>query len=257
MLFYLGTHEPAWLEAAGVPLFVSRRRLAGRRGLPRAAAPWALDSGGFSELSLHGDWRTTPLSYVAEVRRFASEVGALEWAAPQDWMCEPEMVKRTGLSVREHQRRTVTNFVELRTLAPELPFVPVLQGWTAGDYEDCIEMYARAGVDLQCAHVVGIGSVCRRQNTMRAALLVAELQRAGLRLHGFGFKATGLRAAGDSLVSSDSMAWSLHARREPPRPECTHARCSSCLPFALEWRAALLDGLPCAREAMSVRARES
>jgi hypothetical protein len=250
MKFYLGTHEPSWLASAHVPLFVSRVRLAKRRAFPRATTAWALDSGGFSELSLHGDWRTTPMTYVAEVARFVREVGMLEWAAPQDWMCEPEMVKKTGLTVREHQRRTVFNYVELRELAPDLPFVPVLQGWTMGDYEDCIELYARTGVDLAELPRVGIGSVCRRQNTLRAALLVKDLARQGLKLHGFGFKATGLRAAGDALASSDSMAWSLHARREPPLETCTHARCSSCLPFALEWRRELLDSLACARDAV-------
>jgi O-acetyl-ADP-ribose deacetylase (regulator of RNase III) len=32
--------------------------------------PWALDSGGFTELSLHGRWKATPAAYVAAVRRY-------------------------------------------------------------------------------------------------------------------------------------------------------------------------------------------
>ena len=51
------------------------------------------------------------------------------WAAPQDWMCEPAIIAKTGLAVVEHQRRTVTNFLELQALAPDLPFIPVLHGW--------------------------------------------------------------------------------------------------------------------------------
>ncbi|MGQ0837561.1 deazapurine DNA modification protein DpdA family protein [Actinokineospora sp.] len=63
MTFYLGTHQPAWLARdLGVPLLVSHRRLAGRASLPRATGPWACDSGGFTELSLHGRWRTTELA---------------------------------------------------------------------------------------------------------------------------------------------------------------------------------------------------
>ena len=42
--FLLGTHQPGWLRTAGVPLLVSDRRL------PAAEVPWALDSGGFTEL---------------------------------------------------------------------------------------------------------------------------------------------------------------------------------------------------------------
>ena len=57
-----------WLAHVGVPLFVSHRRLARRKTLPRARSGWALDSGGFSELSLYGGWRTTAEDYVAAKR---------------------------------------------------------------------------------------------------------------------------------------------------------------------------------------------
>jgi hypothetical protein len=33
-----------------------------------------------------------------------------------DWMCEPFMLAKTGLSVREHQQRTVTNYLNPRVL---------------------------------------------------------------------------------------------------------------------------------------------
>lgn len=51
-----------------------------------------------------------------------------------EWLCEPWMVAKTGLTVAEHQRRTVDNLVQLRGLAPDLPIVPVVQGWTVADY---------------------------------------------------------------------------------------------------------------------------
>lgn len=38
--------------------------------------------------------------------------------------------------------------VELRNRAPELPYIPVLQGWTPQDYLRCIELYQNAGVNL-------------------------------------------------------------------------------------------------------------
>src|ERR1700728_2833528 len=58
MVFYLGAHQPHWLWRAGVPLFVSHRQLARKRQLRPALARWALDSGGFTELSMHGAWTT-------------------------------------------------------------------------------------------------------------------------------------------------------------------------------------------------------
>jgi len=109
--FYLGSHMPNWLATAGVPLFISHRRLADRKTLPRAAAEWALDSGAFSELSLYGEWRLTVREYNRAVRRYDDEIGSLSWVSPLDLMCEPEMLAKTGLTVQEHQRRTVENWL--------------------------------------------------------------------------------------------------------------------------------------------------
>jgi hypothetical protein len=154
----------SWLSAVDIPLFVSHRRLAPRRALPVASAAWALDSGGFTELNLHGCWQSTEREYVVAVGRYRAEVGRLSWAAPMDWMCEPFVVAKTGLSVREHQHRTVGNFLKLRELAPDLSFIPVLQGWTESDYHNCLALYDNAGVDLVAEPLVGIGSICRRQH---------------------------------------------------------------------------------------------
>jgi len=49
--------------------------------------------------------------------------------------------RRPGLTVAEHQARTVANYLELHSLAPELPFVPVLQGWSLDDCHRCVELY--------------------------------------------------------------------------------------------------------------------
>ena len=238
MRFYLGTHEASWLARVDVPLFVSHRRLAGRRSLPCALAPWALDSGGFTELSMHGRWTTSEAEYVEAVARYQEEIGQLEWAAPMDWMCEPHMVERTGLSVCEHQERTVENYLSLRGRGP---FVPVLQGWEPRDYEMCALLYEDAGVDLTAERLVGLGSVCRRQHENEIGALIRSL--SPLRLHGFGIKRTGLRNYGPYLASADSMAWSYRARNSWPLPGCTHKSCANCPRFALRWREAVLQDL--------------
>ena len=245
-VFYLGTHEPAWLGRVRVPLFVSHRRLARYRRLPVARCRWALDSGAFTELSANGQWNLTPSAYLAAIRRYQAEIGHLAWAAPQDWLCEPAVVARTGLSVREHQQRTVANLLELRTLAPYLPIIPVVQGWTVDDYLECVRMYARAGVDLTKEQLVGLGSVCRRQATADIAIIVEHLYRLGLRLHGFGVKTDGLQRYGRYLASADSMAWSLRGRYvrgcahqlPPGRRPVSEA---NCLSFAREWREQVLS----------------
>jgi hypothetical protein len=239
--FYLGTHLPHWLALpdVAVPLFVSDRRLGRYRRLPRAVAAWALDSGGFTELARHGCWDhgPTPAEYVRRVRRYRDEIGHLTWAAPQDWMCERHILATTGLTVAEHQRRTVDNYLRLRDLAADLPIIPVVQGDAAGDYLRCVDRYASAGVDLGRAELVGVGSVCRRQSTAQLGDILTALHRVGItRLHGFGVKTAGLTRHGHLLASADSMAWSARARRRPALPGCAHRNCANCRRYALAWR---------------------
>ena len=241
MVFYLGAHQPQWLWRAGFPLFVSHRTLGRRKQIRPALGRWALDSGGFTELSMHGKWTTPADDYAAAVTRYAEQVGRLDFAAPQDWMCEPFMVARTGLSVREHQERTVANYLELRRIAPALPFMPVLQGWHLADYLACADLYAAEGIDLAALPLVGLGSVCRRQSTGEIAAIAATFARRGVRLHGFGVKTGGLHLYGHQLASADSMAWSYTARRRPALPGCTgHKNCANCLTYATRWRARIL-----------------
>ena len=242
MRFYLGTHMPGWLGRVSVPLFVSHRRLAGRRRLPVARTGWALDSGGFTELSMYGEWRTMPTEYVAAVRRYRDEIGSLDWAAPQDWMCEPFIVAKTRRTVAEHQRLTVENYVTLRGLAADLPFVPVLQGWSLDDYSRHVAMYDTAGIDLTVEPTVGVGSVCRRQATPEIADIIARLTTDGINLHGFGVKTSGIRAYGWMLTSADSLAWSYRGRRITPCPHTGVTSCANCLPHALAWRRTVLAG---------------
>lgn len=235
MRFYLGAHMVNWLEQIDVPLFVSRRRLEGRKTLPRPLGSWALDSGGFTELSTYGRWLISEDEYVAQVRRYFDGMAGLQWVAPMDWMCEPFVLAKTGLTVKEHQERTVANFLRLREELGLL-VIPVLQGWERDDYLRCAEMYQ----DLADEPVVGVGSVCRRHNTTEAARIFRALD--GLNLHGFGVKTDGLYVYGDCLVSADSMAWSARGRRSRLRG-CTHKNCANCLRFALRWRDNLLGRL--------------
>jgi hypothetical protein len=237
VIFYLGTHMPHWLGFARVPLFVSHRRLVSRATLPRAVAPWALDSGGFTELSMYGRWKTPSMDYARAVRRYAKEIGHLAWVAPQDWMCEPSIREQTNRSVRDHQALTTDSVQELRELVgAEARVIPVLQGWTENEYHKHVEAYDRAGFDLRDEPIVGVGTVCRRQNTFEGARIVASLAALGLRLHGFGFKVTGLARVGCLMASADSMAWSYTARRSPPIAGHSHKTCANCLDYALMWR---------------------
>lgn len=213
--FLLGTHMIAWAwnGLAQGPLFISQRRLQGRKSrFPRATVPVYIDSGGFTELSTFGRWTVPAQDYVDLVRRVSDEMGTVRWAAIQDWMCEDKIRSKTGLTTDEHQRRTVASYHELVGLAPEVRWLPVLQGQTLEDYERHLEMWSESGVHLPSHRLVGVGSVCRRNDTDEIGEVLAGLSGRGLRLHGFGVKADGLRKHGLWLRSADSMAWSFRGR---------------------------------------------
>ena len=240
--FMLGTHRPNWLHPRSTnkdgtvnargrelkprgPLFVSAYQLRERRRspFPRCDTPFSVDSGGFTELHRHGAYALTAEEYVAQVRALDVQTGTLEWAAVQDWMCEDSALEATGLTVAEHQQRTLDSFLELRRLAPELRWLPVLQGRTTEDYLAHLEAYVAAGVPLRYMERVGLGSVCRRQASEEIAELVQALAARGIRLQGFGIKSQGLAKAADDLASSDSLAWSLGARiRSPGQQNSQH-----------------------------------
>ena len=240
MIFYLGTDDVYWLwdNPPPHPLFISRRRLDRYRNYKPAQQNWALDSGGFTELNMYGEWRTKPSQYIANIRRYINEIGRLQWAAPQDWMCEPQVLKKTGKTIEMHQWLTINNYLELIWQAPDLPIIPALQGWEPDDYLRHIDLYQKVGIDLTEEPLVGMGTFCRRASLTPVQHLVHRLHNDGLSMHGFGVKQDGLPNIGNDLTSSDSLAWSLTARLAPGNLCGTPHRakkCSHCRTWATRW----------------------
>jgi hypothetical protein len=257
MKLYMGTHMESWLEGFidqpdakpydDIPLCVSHNRLAKRKRLPRARYPWLLDSGAFSLLQKYGEFPFTPREYMRRVRLYRWDIGKLEFCAPMDRMCEPIIrhggvirgvrFAGTGLTEAQHMRLTVDNYLELRTLADELPWIPVIQGWTRDAYRRCRDMYEAAGVDLASLPRVGIGSVCRRQGTDEIEQIIREFP--DLRLHGFGVKMRGLKRYGHLLASCDSLSWSERGKHVKGC-QAGHASEANCATFALRHRRLML-----------------
>jgi hypothetical protein len=203
--------------------------------MPKAKGIWALDSGGFTELSMYGEWETTPRQYIDAVKRY-QDIGGLQWVAPQDWMCEPWILAKTRLTIQEHQKRTVENYLLLHEHLDDL-VIPVIQGWNIDDYHQCIQTYTDNGINLAQRHTVGLGSVCRRQGTKEIGDIITNLTNThNLKLHGFGVKTQGLRQYGHLLTSADSMAWSRAGRYNTPCPNKNIKNCANCLHYALQWQ---------------------
>lgn len=211
MRFFVGLHHPSaakWFDCAFISVNVIRNRKSGF-----VIGDWIMDSGAFSEISTHGYYRHDVKEYASQIRRWSTN-GNLLAAVSQDWMCEPHIIRKTGLSVAEHQRLTIERYDAL--VAENLPvyIMPVLQGYEPHEYVEHLAMY---GDRFSRGAWVGVGSICKRNASPISVLRVLEAikrVRPDLRLHGFGLKKTALAAPmiTNLLHTADSMAWSFAAR---------------------------------------------
>lgn len=211
-MFFVGLHQPS--DATHFDrAFISVNRVRTRRSVV-PAKEWILDSGAFSTIAKHGGYPEPVCVYADQVRRLSAS-GTLLAAVSQDYMCEPWMLEKTGLTVAEHQRLTIERYDALLTCDTGVYIMPVLQGYAPSDYATHVSAY---GDRLSRGAWVGVGSVCKRNSNPGAiedVLLAIKSVRPDLRLHGFGLKLTALQSGlvRALLYSADSMAWSFAARR--------------------------------------------
>lgn len=174
-----------------------------------------MDSGAFSTIAKYGGYPAPVTDYADQVRRYRTS-GRLLAAVTQDYMCEPWMLEKTGLTAEDHQRLTIERYDALLACDTGVYIMPVLQGYAISEY---VRHLAAYGGRLAQGAWVGVGSVCKRNSRPRVIetiLSAIHAVRPDLQLHGFGLKRTALqcRAVRDLLYSADSMAWSFAARRE-------------------------------------------
>ncbi len=214
--FFVGLHQPSdcrhFLDArSGVFLSVNRLR---QRKADLVVKDWIMDSGAFTEIFNHGEYREGVYSYVAQIERWRKN-GNMLAAVSQDYMCEPFILQKTGLSVLDHQRLTIQRYDQISAMT-DAYIMPVIQGFDPCDYVSHIRQYS---TKLNKGAWVGVGSVCKRNSNPDAVLKVLMAihgERPDLLLHGFGLKTTSLadKRILSLLYTADSMAWSYAARRE-------------------------------------------
>lgn len=216
MIFFTGMHHPS--DAHLVPVaFISVNAIYKRKSAFRCKRA-VLDCAGFTTIKTHGGYPLPVEDYAAQIRKVRGWLGKrLLAAVSQDYMCEAPMLRRTGLTISDHQRLTVERYDGLlKCDVGGTRIIPVLQGYAPQDYVNHIRMY---GGRLKPRMWVGVGSVCKRNSkpaAILAVLLAIKKERPDLRLHGFGVKLTALAdwEIRRCLFSSDSMAWSYAARKE-------------------------------------------
>lgn len=213
---FVGLHQPSDTRhfaicAEGV--FISVNRLRDRKA-DMTVGDWIMDSGAFTEIATHGHYRESVDGYVAQIERWR-HCGNMLAAVSQDYMCEPWILAKTGLTVPDHQRLTIERYDAIRSRTTAY-IMPVLQGFAPTDYVAHVRAY---GERLTPGMWVGVGSVCKRNADPGAifdVLSAIKRERPDLRLHGFGLKTTALADGGvfGLLHSADSMAWSYADRKQ-------------------------------------------
>lgn len=112
--FYIGIPGPYWITKMTFPFMISRRSFRSRKKGCVSNQDYAIDSGGFSELSINGKWEITEKEYVGKIRYFISLIEKVpNFISQMDWMCEPHVISKTGLSVKRHQINTVENYIRI------------------------------------------------------------------------------------------------------------------------------------------------
>ena len=210
MKFYVGLFDPPHIEKLRIPYMMSVKRLMNRKSTVWGE-DWLMDSGGFTELSIHGEYTIEEDEYIETIQRFRPTL-----AFCQDWMCEAPIIEKTRLTKKDHQRNSTLSYLSMLEKTPRV--APVLQGYEVKDYIEHAEEYEAVGVDM--SQVFGIGSVCRRSMTDEPLKIILSLKERwpNIKLHAFGLKNVAFknREVVENLWSADSMAWSYWARRHKP-----------------------------------------
>ncbi len=200
-----------------------------RARLPRSLYRIGIDSAGYTSLR-----KTGALSFTVEDYLRAVELHDADYFFTIDYMCEPEVLKKTGLTVRDHQARTTANTMEIidkrKSYAITGTFAPVVQGWTVEDYLAHIDELKSAGA-LKYATMLGIGTLCCRTREDDILRIIHAIRAAvPMKLHGFGVKLTALqyRLACDALFSVDSHSWAKTGWRRADEIRAQCAKASAC-----------------------------
>lgn len=174
----------------------------------------ALDSAGFVAMSKYGSYRWSMEDYMD-----LAQAHPWTWFASMDMCCESEVADDRPLRLLR-MAATANNCARLNRIADEREMqrpMPVLQGWTAQEYLECINWMPFA----EWPDLVGVGSVCRRQLTGPDGLFeiidaIDAVLPPHVKLHLFGVKSTALNKLADHprIASTDSMAWDFGARME-------------------------------------------
>jgi hypothetical protein len=104
-------------------------RLRVRRPPAGVLASLALDSGGFTAARKWGQYPWSAADYARWARTLVAE-RPVDWGAIMDYACEPGVNRETWATNQQRIAATITQARRCLDAAPELPWLPVVQGYT-------------------------------------------------------------------------------------------------------------------------------
>jgi hypothetical protein len=212
-----GGYVPYVMVSAGVLWNSTNRRF--QEAHPPRHDSLFLDSGGFSLARENSEYPFSRTDYARVADRCQADL-----VATRDLPCEPQVDRTAHATNRDRIAWSVTEATTQFRERPDLPWVPVIQGYVVGEYLECVDLLESAKL---VRPFMAIGSLCARRRVDRAWSVIQAVRRRlpDVRLHGFGIdlrfvRDRRIRAA---LWSADTAAWKfIHddpARRFPSNAE--------------------------------------
>jgi hypothetical protein len=185
----------------------TRRRFRLRRPPADWVTALAIDSGGFTAHRRWGEYPWSPVQYADFIAAVSRDI-PLAWCAVMDYACEPGVDRRTWRTNTARIEATIVNDAACRAVAPDLPWLSVLQGDTLAERD--YDLAQRQACSLVPATRAGMGSICGRPFPhARRVLDWYRTHLPGVRFHVFGMDCRVLDGGHytDIVASWDSYAW--------------------------------------------------
>ena len=168
-----------------------------------------IDSGGYSFFRRWGEYPFSIAKYIEFIYILKDDnMYPITLCAIRDYPCEPDINRSQISTNKERIQKTVSNAVECFQADGNLPWIPVIQGYTIEEYLSCIQLYEDVGIPLD---YIAVGSLCSRKGNLHEIrkILTTIKQRTGAKLHSFGLSLVYLKdpIIFNTLYSSDSAAW--------------------------------------------------
>lgn len=165
-----------------------------------------IDSGGFTAAKKWGRYPWLVEQYADFIQEMSRDV-PLDFCAIMDYACEPSVDRSTYATNIERIEVTIANEILCLETAPDLPWLPVLQGDSLE--ERSYDLERRRESDMLPNEYAGIGSVCGRGagGAVETTLFYRE-QLPGVKFHGFGMH---IQALDNDFVFSVIRSWDSYS----------------------------------------------